>query len=303
MFISLFLKGFIIGIAFIIPGVSGGTLAVYLGVYQKMLNAIGDFYKDFKNSFKILFPIFLGIGLSVVALAKIFSILIDWNSYIVLWFFIGLIIGGIKFIYLKAKTKDIGLSHYLSFIISFALLILLVVFDKISTNTGLDYFTFSLGTYLLLFILGMIASITMIVPGISGSALLLVLGFYTAIVSNVVGNIFDFSVFSYNLKVLIPFGFGALIGVFLFSNFIGWTLKKYLHQTYFAILGFVSASVIGVFLEIRDQRSADFFSDQTPIFQDFFAYISSNLWTVIAGLAVFSLGIFIANRLTGLERG
>jgi len=79
MFFILLLKGFIIGIAFIIPGVSGGTLAIYLGVYQGILDSIDNLFKQFKRSFMYLLPIFLGIGLSVVLLAKLVSILLDWE--------------------------------------------------------------------------------------------------------------------------------------------------------------------------------------------------------------------------------
>ncbi|MFA7076141.1 MAG: DUF368 domain-containing protein, partial [Candidatus Izemoplasmatales bacterium] len=191
MFFILLLKGFLIGIAFIIPGVSGGTLAIYLGVYQKLLNSISSIFKDFKNSIKFLFPLFLGVAISVVLLAKLFSILLNWNSFVVLFFFIGLIAGGIKYIYNKALIKKYSLSIILSFAISFVVLLSIIIIEKTTTISGINYFSFDLLTYLLLIALGAIASITMIVPGISGSAVLLVLGFYTAIVSNVVGNILN----------------------------------------------------------------------------------------------------------------
>jgi putative membrane protein len=297
------IKGFVIGIAFIIPGVSGGTLAVYLGVYQKMLDAISNIFKDFKNSVKFLFPIFLGIGLSVVLLAKIFSLLLDWNSFIILFFFIGLLLGGIKTIYNKCEMNKINVVKITAFILAFAFLILLVFLEKSNTGTGIAYFDFNFMTYVLLIALGMIGSMTMIVPGISGSAVLLVLGFYTAIVSNVIGNIFEFDDIVYNLQVIIPFALGALLGVIIFSKVISYLLKKFPQATYMAILGFILASVIGVFLEIKDPATATYFSDQLPVYENLLVYISDNIWSVAGGLISLAVGYIGSLYLTKFELG
>lgn len=303
MFLILLLKGFIIGVAFIIPGVSGGTLAIYLGVYQGILDSIDNLFRQFKKSVLYLLPILLGVGLSVVLLAKLVSILLDWNSFIVLFFFIGLIIGGIRFVYKRAEITKLDPSLIISFLVSFGLLILIIILDKTSSNPGIDYFSFSFWTYLLIFALGAISSITMIVPGISGSAVLLVLGFYTAIVSNVVGNIFDFSSIGYNLQVVIPFGLGALAGILVFSKIINFSLRKYPKQTYFAILGFIIASVIGVLLEIKDQTTASLFSDQISIFNNLLNYLGDNIFTVVGGLIALVIGYLASKFLTQIEGG
>lgn len=303
MFLILLLKGFIIGVAFIIPGVSGGTLAIYLGVYQGILDSIDNLFRQFKKSVLYLLPILLGVGLSVVLLAKLVSILLDWNSFIVLFFFIGLIIGGIRFVYKRAEITKLDPSLIISFLVSFGLLILIIILDKTSSNPGIDYFSFSFWTYLLIFALGAIASITMIVPGISGSAVLLVLGFYTAIVSNVVGNIFDFSSIGYNLQVVIPFGLGALAGILVFSKIINFSLRKYPKQTYFAILGFIIASVMGVLLEIKDQTTASLFSDQISIFNNLLNYLGDNIFTVVGGLIALVIGYLASKFLTQIEGG
>lgn len=303
MFLILLLKGFIIGIAFIIPGVSGGTLAIYLGVYQGILDSIDNLFKQFKKSVLYLLPILIGVALSVVLLAKLVSILLDWNSFIVLFFFIGLILGGIKFVYKRAEITKLDPSLIISFLVSFGLLILIIILDKTSSNPGIDYFSFSFWTYLLIFALGAIASITMIVPGISGSAVLLVLGFYTAIVSNVVGNIFDFGSIGYNLQVVIPFGLGAIVGILVFSKVINFSLKKYPKQTYFAILGFILASVVGVLLEIKDQTTASLFSDQISIFNDLLNYLGDNIFTVAGGLIALAIGYLTSKFLTQIEGG
>jgi putative membrane protein len=301
MFLILILKGFLIGIAFIIPGVSGGTLAIYLGVYQKLLDSISNVFSDFKNSVKFLIPVFLGIAISVISLAKLFSILLNWNSFIVLFFFLGLILGGIKYIYQKANVKKITLSTGIAFFLSFALLIFIIIIDKTKVGVGIDYFDFSFWTYLLIFSLGMISAITMIVPGISGSAVLLVLGFYTAIVSNVVGNILDFSSLAYNLQVIIPFALGALAGIMLFSKLISISLSKFPKETYFAILGFIIASLIGVFLEIKDPSTASSFSEQVPIYENLLIFIGDNIFSVAGGIIALVVGMFGSKYLIKME--
>ncbi|MCK4551399.1 MAG: DUF368 domain-containing protein [Tenericutes bacterium] len=302
VFFELILKGFFIGIAFIIPGLSGGTLAIYLGVYEKLLHSIGNIFKEFKKSIKFLFPVFLGIGISVILLAKLFSILIEWNSFIVLLFFIGLIIGGVKPIYKKASTNKLTLSSSLSFLISFSLIILLVVFEKTGEATGIDYININFKNLLLVFFIGMAASMTMIVPGISGSALLLVLGYYTAIVSNVVGNIFDFSSILYNLEVIIPFTLGAAVSIILFSKIIEYCFKRFHSQSYYAVLGFILASCIAIFFEIKDPSTAASFEFQIPVYKDIFGYISNNIFSLLGGLFAGVTGYFLTKLLIRKEQ-
>lgn len=292
MFFILLVKGFFIGIAFIVPGLSGGTLAVYLGVYDKLLQAIGNIFKEFKKSFKFLLPIFIGIGISVIALAKLFSILLNWNSFIVLLFFIGLMIGGIKGIHRNVSGEKIHYSSVLSFFIAIGIIATLVIFEKIGGGNPLSNIEITFPSLLIVFFVGMAASMTMIVPGISGSALLLVLGFYTAIVSNVVGNILDFSNISYNLKVLIPFGLGAVLGIIIFSKMINYSLTKYKTQTYYAILGFIIASCIAIFFEIKDPNTAVEIENQIPIYKNLFSYLGDNLLVLFGGIVTFVFGFF-----------
>jgi len=153
----------------------------------------------------------------------------------------------------------------------------------------------------LVFLLGMAASMTMIVPGISGSALLLVLGFYTAIVSNVVGNILDFTSIVYNLQIVIPFALGAAFGIILFSRVIEYFLKHFKSQTYYAILGFILASCVAIFFEIRDPSTSVDYSTQVPIFKDLWGYISQNIWSVLLGIVALSLGVIATKYMSKLE--
>lgn len=203
MFLILLLKGFLIGIAFIIPGVSGGSLAIYLGVYDKLIYSITHVFKELKKSILFLLPLGIGLFLSIILFAKLLGLLIALNSVITLSFFIGLLLGGIPSLYQKIKDKKKSISSIISFSVSF-IIVLLLLFGKLGNiSSAIDTFDFNAITYLLIFGLGFISAATMIVPGVSGSALLITLGFYTAIVTNVVGNILDFTQFTYNLKVVI----------------------------------------------------------------------------------------------------
>ncbi|MDA3932145.1 MAG: DUF368 domain-containing protein [Tenericutes bacterium] len=302
IFFVLMIKGFIVGIAFIIPGVSGGTLAVYLGIYKKLLDSIANIFRDVKNSLTFLIPFGLGVVLSVFALAKLFGILIEWNSFVVLLFFIGLLAGGIAHLFKKTDIKKHNVSNIIVSIAAFLILLTIIVIDKSKTAVGIEYFDLNFTTYILLIALGMISATTMIVPGISGSAVLMVLGFYTAIVSNVIGNVFDLGSLSYNIQVIMMFLMGVVIGILLFSKLISYLLEKYPKGTYSAILGLVLASTIGVFLEIKDPSTANSFEMQTPIFKDLFGYLGSHPWSVVFGIILFACGFLVSLYLTKFER-
>lgn len=302
MFFILLIKGFIIGIAFIIPGVSGGTLAIYLGVYDKMLHAITHVFKEFKKSFTYLLPILIGLAASIVLLAKLLGWLIDLNSYVTLLFFVGLLIGGTPSLYAKIKGEKITASGFLAFASALAIVLLILIGKLVNNTAPVGIFEFSFMTYLLIFALGFVAAATMVVPGVSGSALLITLGFYTAIVTNVVGNILDFSRLAYHLQVVIPFGLGALCGIFLISKAIEISLKKYPVQTYMGILGFIAGSVIAILFEIKDPASASLFSDQTPIYLDLWNFFSNNVLSMVLGFVSLIIGIFLATKLVRIDQ-
>jgi len=302
MFFILLLKGFLIGIAFIIPGLSGGTLAIYLGVYDKLIYSITHIFKDFKKSFMLLLPLLIGLVFSIILLAKLLGWLISLNSMITLSFFVGLLIGGIPSLYDKIKKNKINASSILSFACSFILILLLLIGKIGNLTTPIYSFDFTPWTYLLIIVFGFLSAATMIVPGVSGSALLITLGVYTAIVTDVIGNILDFSLLGYNLRVIIPFGIGAVFGIFLVSKVIEISLRKFFVQTYSAIIGFIMASAIVIFFEMKDQTSAPDFKNQIPIYQQLSSYISANIISVIFAIFAIVIGFFVAQKLVKIDR-
>jgi hypothetical protein len=243
-----FIKGFILGIANVIPGVSGGTMAVSMGLYELILSSIGNFFKDIKGNFIKLLPIILGILVAIVSTSKLVTYALTNYKAQTLCLFIGLIFGGVSLIMRKIKGKG-SKTNYLIFFVIF--------FFVISLNflkTGLIEISFTnmgIIDYLLLLLMGFIASSAMVIPGISGSFILMVLGYYDKIIYTV-STITDFSKLGSNLLILVPFGIGVIIGIVFMAKLITNLIKKYETKTYFAIMGFVLSSVVVLLLQLTD---------------------------------------------------
>lgn len=243
-----FIKGFILGIANVIPGVSGGTMAVSMGLYELILSSIGNFFKDIKGNFIKLLPIILGILVAIVSTSKLVTYALTNYKAQTLCLFIGVIFGGVSLIMRKIKGKG-SKTNYLIFFVIF--------FFVISLNflkTGLIEISFTnmgIIDYLLLLLMGFIASSAMVIPGISGSFILMVLGYYDKIIYTV-STITDFSKLGSNLLILVPFGIGVIIGIVFMAKLITNLIKKYETKTYFAIMGFVLSSVVVLLLQLTD---------------------------------------------------
>jgi len=304
MFFILLVKGFIIGFSFTIPGCSGGTFAVYLGVFDKMVHAIGNLFKDFRRHFAYLFPLGLGLILGIILFAKLMGLALRYNSFITILFFIGMTLGGVPSLFRNnVKGRRIDASGRLSFAGAIVLILVMAVFQVLSGQSGTGYFaTDTLATYPLLFALGAISAMTMIVPGVSGSALLLILGYYSAIVTNVAGNLTDLSALGYNLLVMIPFAVGALSGVILISKVLESILKRFPVQSYLGIIGFVIASAAFLLLWIRDPDSADAFIEQTPVYTHLWQYVSDRPWDVLFGALTLGAGLFVSLQIIRLGK-
>lgn len=243
-----FIKGFILGIANVIPGVSGGTMAVSMGLYELILSSIGNFFKDIKGNFIKLLPIILGILVAIVSTSKLVTYALTNYKAQTLCLFIGLIFGGVSLIMKKIKGKGSKINYLIFFI---------VFFFVISLNflkTGLIEISFTnmgIIDYLLLLLIGFIASSAMVIPGISGSFILMVLGYYDKIIYTI-STITDFSKLGSNLLILVPFGIGVIIGIVFMAKLITNLIKKYETKTYFAIMGFVLSSVVVLLLQLTD---------------------------------------------------
>jgi len=248
-----FIKGAIIGIANIIPGVSGGTLAVSLGLYELLLDAIGNFFKDIKKNINILLPIFLGAAAGVLAAGKLVSFALSEYKAQTIIFFVGLIFGGISLITRKVKGK-LSVANASIFLIIFIGVILFNFSSIGGKSVSLE--EINLLKTLVLIPIGFLAGGTMVVPGISGSFVMMILGYYESII-NTIAELTNISLLGHNLLILIPFAIGAVLGIVLIAKAISHLLKKHETKTYFGIIGFVLSSIVVLILQI-DHFTFDF---------------------------------------------
>ena len=241
--ILLMIKGMIIGIANVIPGVSGGTLMITLGIYEQIISTISHLFNNIKKNLKFIIPLGIGMGLAILLFSKLIGYSLENFPFATTFFFIGLILGGIPLLWRKVKIKSKKMSNWFVFFVTFTLVIAFA-FLKSGSNI-VDFTSFGVTDALLIFLVGVVAASTMIIPGISGSFVLMFLGYYQPII-NTIRNITDFSLLGHNLIILVPFGIGVIVGVVLVAKLIEFLLKKYETKTYFGVLGFVLASMVAI---------------------------------------------------------
>ena len=242
-YILLILKGMIIGLANIIPGVSGGTLMITLGLYEEIIDMISHFFKNFKKNLKFVIPLGVGMVIAILLLSKVISVCLKEYPFPTTLFFVGLILGGIPLLWNKAKAAKYKWSNWLVFIITFGI-VLTFAFLK-SGDFIVDLNNLTPFGYIILFIVGMISAATMVIPGISGSFVLMILGYYEPIV-NTIKDLTNFSNLSHNILILAPFGIGIVIGIVLVAKLIEFLLRRYPIKTYYGVLGFVIASLVAI---------------------------------------------------------
>ena len=325
------LRGAVIGISNIIPGVSGGTMAVSMGIYDRLINDITHLFKSFKRSVTDVLPIAIGVLVGIFAFSALIGgllgVSVPWeadlsqakapftqnrltasdvvnegvteislkhgdetatlkqtgaNSWTfvdqngnektmtgsalkfkrvndvyelelspvkppltkmpTIFAFIGLILGGLNVIFQRVKPKEFTGTNWVLFALFFALVVVLPLLSIPRAQTA----NVSFGTMLLMVVLGMIASATMVIPGVSGSMILMLLGYYEAVIgslNSLRGG--DFSA----LLVIGPFGVGVVLGIFLIAKLISTLLEKAPKSTFAAILGLVLASPVALLIQ------------------------------------------------------
>lgn len=241
--LTLVIKGFLIGVANIIPGVSGGTLAITLGIYEKLIGAISHFFKNLKENIKFIIPIGIGAFLSILLLSRVISFCLDKYTLATILFFIGLILGGIPLLNKKIKGHYKNVSNIIIFLLSFGFVIVLSV---LKGENVVSFANMNIINYIMLFLVGVVAAATMIIPGVSGSFVLMLLGYYKPIVDTI-GALTKFNNIWQNIMILVPFGIGVLVGIVAISKLLEFLFKKYEVKTYFGVMGFIMASIITIF--------------------------------------------------------
>jgi len=239
MYLKNLLYGIIIGIGFIIPGVSGGVLATILGIYDKIIDKLINFKKDIKNNVLYLSPLLIGIIIGVLIFSKFILYMLDNNLEFISYVFIGLILGCIPYLIKEIKIHTTKSILFIPFFISllFGLSLYLIENNFIEqTITNPNFFT--------MFIAGILYSFGKLIPGISGAALLMLLGIYKyflAIIANPLA--LTFNIF---LK-FIPFILSFIISSIFIIKLIHYLLSKHFRITYSAIIGFVISSILFIY--------------------------------------------------------
>lgn len=239
-FFYLFLIGILIGTAMIIPGVSGAVIAVIFGVYDKMIKSLTNLFKDFKNNFMFLFILGLGILVGAIWFSNVLMFLYQRHEVVTKFSFIGLILGGVPFLFKEVKSKN-NKINYIVMILTFILSFILWIFSKTILQLDLDNISSSyIINFLKLFLAGVIYSIGKVIPGISGSFLLIIIGMYEYVLSIMAHPI---SVGLTQLTRLIPFVTGLILGILVLLKLINFLLEKHYGLTYSIIIGFVLGSI------------------------------------------------------------
>lgn len=241
--LKLMIKGGFIGIANIIPGVSGGTMAVVLGIYEDLIEAIGNFItrKEKRKEYLLfLLKVFVGAGISIVIFSWLMDYLLTYYESFTYLFFIGLIAGSIPAIYKTHPNMELNVASAITFLAGFGLVIFLSVSvpEQHVDGTKVVVSSTNLWKSGILFFAGILSGGSMIVPGISGSFILVLLGQYHTVIR---------AVKNFNIVRLLFLGAGIAIGIWVFAKLMDILLKKYPKETFYFILGLVCASLYPIF--------------------------------------------------------
>ncbi|HHM2612236.1 TPA: DUF368 domain-containing protein [Staphylococcus aureus] len=239
------LKGFAMGTSDLVPGISGGTIALLLGIYNQFIASIsGIFSRRFWPSFTFLIPIIIGMLLAMGSLSNLFNYLLSQHHIPTMFFFGGLIIGIVPYLLKISNYKtSFTTKHYMMVIAGIAILIVITLMNNGDKHAG-ETLTLSTSLIIKYFIAGMCASSAMLLPGISGSFMLLVFGVYGTVmlaISEVVKLNFA------GLPILLAVGFGVLAGFIISSKIIQYFLTHHKLMTFALIIGFVVGSLFAVF--------------------------------------------------------
>lgn len=282
-FIVNILRGMVIGLANVIPGVSGGTMMVSMGIYDRLILVLTHFVKKFKEAVMLVAPLGIGMVLAIALFSKIFSEVLFPNYPLQTnLFFIGLIIGGLPVIYKKVKGKKTGFGSILAFAVFFVLVVGMALMGE-GVDAGADV-SLSFANMAKLFVVGIIAAATMVIPGVSGSMVMMILGYYTTIIDTISGFIsalraLDIAGILNCCTVLVPFGIGAVVGIVAVAKFVEFVLKRYSQIAYWAIIGLIVASPFAILIMMEVS--------------------AVGIFEIVTGIIMLAVGFVIAMRLGG----
>lgn len=268
MEVAIIIKGFIVGAFMLIPGVSGGTMCMVFGIFDKLVESISKFFKQPKQSMVFLAQFIIGAGAAFLLLSKVVTLINQSFQKEVAFFVIGAIIAGLPVIYKEAKVTKINFKVTFSFLVG----LFLVYFFTLMPPNVFTVDHMSASQVMIQIVAGILGALGLVLPGISFSAMLYMMGVYNFIYGNI-GN--------RNFMVLIPFAIGMVLGVLLLTRVLEYFMKNHPTPTYMIIIGFVIGSIGDVVKEMGEAPSG---------------------WQWIYCILTFIAGYAVINRLGKIEK-
>lgn len=229
-------KGAAIGAANTVPGVSGGTIAVVTGIYDRLVHAIGDFLSPrWKQHVLFLTPIVIGVFLGIAGFAWVIDVGLNRFPEQTFFFFVGLIAGSVPFVYQQVREDKPRIGDICLALVAFGLLVFQGIYGEPPMSDAITVVQSS--TIVPLLVAGVLATGTMIIPGVSGSFVLLVIGMYSTFLQ---------AVRTANVPVLGVLIVGAVVGLVAVSKLMSVLLDRFRRGTYWFILGLVAGSIVGI---------------------------------------------------------
>ncbi len=300
-YLVIFLKGFAMGAANVIPGVSGRTIAFITGIYERLIDALKSFdfkairyllkfdFGSFSKHVDLRFLVSLGLGVlaSILTLAKFLKWAYEVAPVWVDAFFFGLILASIFAV--GKMVKHWGLKEAIGLAVGLGLAVWLAFLDPAGENKSPFY----------LAVCGVAGMCSMIIPGISGSFILLLMGNYKLIVLDAVNNLREMNLEA-ALPILIPVGVGAVLGIIVLSHILSWLFKRY-HDTAVALItGFIAGSLVIIWPWKQAIFSADIPDKVISWERQFPNFQITNTWIAIAwlvgGIAIIAITEKLANK-------
>jgi putative membrane protein len=256
--IRLFLIGAAMGVANIIPGVSGGTIAVVFGIYEDLMEALGNFLTDKSKRWhyiKFLAVLFGGALISIISLARLLSWSFENYPLPTVYFFLGLIIGSIPVVIKSHEDMKLSPTRISGFLVGLIAVIILALLQQGSgeEGSGAALGSLSIGDYIYFVFSGAIAASAMIIPGVSGSFILILLGVYwkvlgalSGLTSTLLSSGFTPEMIT-KISVLGALFIGVIIGMLVFARIMSWALKHHPAVTMYMILGLIIGSLYQIF--------------------------------------------------------
>lgn len=251
-----FFNGFVFGLTQIVPGVSGGTIALIMGFYFELIETINHFFKDLRKNLKFLLPLAFGMAAGIIIFSSIIDFLLTNYSFPAMLFFIGLISGIIPHVFFKVRDSGQKLNalDIILVITPFIILLLLSFLHGENTANPAEIIGYiSLPFMIFIFFAGVLSAAALIIPGLSGSFILLLLGIYPLAVYSAASlrflltDITNLTLFLDICRVLVPLAIGMITGIILTAKLIEKLLQKYYRQVYLIMLGLLSGSVLVLF--------------------------------------------------------